>query len=142
MEVVKVTTKDQLEDAYNIRTKVFVDEQNVPIEEEIDQHEEEAIHFVVYSDADKPIGAGRLRFVDGYGKVERICITKDARGTGAGRELMEKIEETAQLNGIGKAKLNAQIQAQEFYSKLGYETISGEFLDAGIPHVTMTKSLS
>ncbi|GAE24785.1 GNAT family acetyltransferase YjcF [Halalkalibacter wakoensis JCM 9140] len=140
MNVVKVTTKDQLQEAYKIRTEVFVEEQNVPIEEEIDQHEQEAIHFVLYNQT-KAVGAGRLRFVDGYGKIERICVSKEARGTGAGRQLMKAIEETAQLEGATKAKLNAQIQAQDFYHKLGYETVSGEFLDAGIPHVTMIKPL-
>ncbi|MDT8861711.1 GNAT family N-acetyltransferase [Alkalihalobacillus sp. MEB130] len=140
MKAVKVKTKNQLEEAYKIRTEVFVDEQNVPIEEEIDQYEDEAIHFVIHQ-SEKTIGAGRLRFVDGYGKVERICIAKEARGTGAGRELMKVIEETAHREGVEKTKLNAQIQAQEFYRKLGYETVSGEFLDAGIPHVTMIKTL-
>ncbi|KHF41815.1 GNAT family N-acetyltransferase [Halalkalibacter okhensis] len=141
MKVIKVTSENQLEDAYTIRTEVFVNEQHVPMEEEIDQHEAEALHFVVYNDTERPIGAGRLRFVDGYGKVERICIAKEARGTGAGRELMNRIEEAARLEGAEKTKLNAQVQAQSFYHKLGYETISGEFLDAGIPHVAMTKSL-
>ncbi|MFC0473545.1 GNAT family N-acetyltransferase [Halalkalibacter kiskunsagensis] len=141
MNVIKAVTKVQREDAYKIRTEVFVDEQHVPIEEEIDQFEDEAIHFVVYDHHQTVIGAGRLRFVDGYGKIERICIGKNARGTGAGRILMEAIENEVRVEGIPKSKLNAQIQAQDFYKKLGYETISGEFLDAGIPHVTMIKQV-
>ncbi|WP_332691107.1 GNAT family N-acetyltransferase [Halalkalibacter lacteus] len=141
MNVVRVVTKEQREDAYKIRTEVFVEEQQVPIEEEIDKFEDEAIHFVVYDHHQSAIGAGRLRFVDGYGKIERICIAKKARGTGAGRLLMEEIENEARIEGETKAKLNAQTQAQDFYQKLGYETISGEFLDAGIPHVTMVKQI-
>ncbi len=136
----KVETKQQLADAFSIRTEVFVNEQHVPIEEEIDQYEDEAIHFIVYDEENQPIGAGRLRFVDEYGKVERICIAKVARGKGVGRVLMEKIEEVARTEGAVKMKLNAQRQAEEFYAKLGYQTVSAEFLDAGIPHVTMTKS--
>ncbi|MET3504728.1 GNAT family N-acetyltransferase [Halalkalibacter oceani] len=138
MQVIKVETKQQLDDAFHIRTEVFVKEQKVPMEEEIDQYEEEATHFVVYDD-EQPVGAGRLRFVDGYGKVERICIAESVRGKGVGRLLMEKIEATARGEGAEKMKLNAQRQAERFYEKLGYETVSGEFLDAGIPHVTMVK---
>lgn len=140
MNVLKVETNQQLKDAFAIRTEVFVEEQNVPMEEEIDQYEDEAIHFVVYDD-NQSVGAGRLRFVDGYGKVERICIAQSAREKGVGRALMDKIEEVALTEGAKKMKLNAQRQAEAFYSKLGYETVSGEFLDAGIPHVTMVKGL-
>ncbi|MCM3761630.1 GNAT family N-acetyltransferase [Alkalihalobacillus oceani] len=139
MQVIKVETKQQLDDAFHIRTEVFVKEQKVPLEEEIDQYEETATHFVVYDEDQQPVGAGRLRFVDGYGKVERICIAAAARSKGVGRLLMEKIEATARGEGAGKMKLNAQRQAERFYEKLGYETVSGEFLDAGIPHVTMVK---
>ncbi|NEU30755.1 GNAT family N-acetyltransferase [bacterium LRH843] len=141
MNVIKVETKKQLEDSFAIRTEVFVDEQLVPIEEEIDKYEEEATHFVVYDENTHPIGAGRLRFVDGYGKIERICIAKNARSKGVGRILMDKIEEEVLASGMGKAKLNAQRHAEPFYAKLGYETVSDEFLDAGIPHVTMVKTL-
>lgn len=139
MQVIKVETKQQLDDAFHIRTEVFVKEQKVPLEEEIDQYEETATHFVVYDEDQQPVGAGRLRFVDGYGKVERICIAESVRSKGVGRLLMEKIEATARVEGAEKMKLNAQRQAERFYEKLGYETVSGEFLDAGIPHVTMVK---
>jgi predicted GNAT family N-acyltransferase len=54
---------------------------------------------------------------------------------------MERLENEARVEGMTKSKLNAQIQAQEFYHKLGYVTVSGEFLDAGIPHVTMVKQI-
>ncbi|OLO35894.1 GNAT family N-acetyltransferase [Alkalihalophilus pseudofirmus] len=139
MKVTVVENKEQLKDAYSVRTTVFVEEQKVPEEEEIDQFEEDAIHFVVYDDS-KPIGAGRLRVVDGYGKVERICILNEYRKKGIGKLLMDKIESVGQSEGLTKFKLNAQIQAEPFYKSLGYETVSGEFLDAGIPHVTMTKA--
>ncbi|GAE33477.1 GNAT family N-acetyltransferase [Halalkalibacter akibai] len=140
MYVEIVETKKQLDDAFKVRTEVFVEEQRVPMEEEIDQYEDEAIHFVVYDKQQSAVGAGRLRFVDGYGKIERICIQKNQRGTGTGKLLMEKIENVAKQKGATQSKLNAQIQAQPFYQKLGYETVSEEFLDAGIPHVTMIKT--
>lgn len=138
MNVTLVNSEKQLKDAYAVRVRVFVDEQKVPPDEEIDQHEESATHFVVY-DQDQPIGAGRLRELDGFGKVERICIDSDYRKKGIGKLLMDAIETEGIKRGYTKFKLNAQIQAVPFYSKLGYEICSGEFLDAGIPHVTMKK---
>lgn len=140
MDVIIVQNDKELQDAYKVRTTVFVDEQKVPPEEEIDQFENEAIHFVLYKE-NVPIGAGRLRNVDGYAKVERICVLKDYRVQGVGQMIMNKIEETAIEKGFTKFKLNAQTTAETFYNKLGYETVSGEFLDAGIPHVTMVKKV-
>jgi len=129
------------EDALYVRRLVFVDEQRVPLEEEIDQFEDEALHFVLY-DETNPIGAGRFRLLDQTtAKIERICVLPTARKTGAGRLLMEHIEQVAKQHGAKKAKLNAQTHAELFYKKLGYETISDVFLDAGIPHVTMIKTL-
>ncbi|WP_096199130.1 GNAT family N-acetyltransferase [Bacillus sp. FJAT-45350] len=141
MKIEIVTNEKQRKDAYQVRTIVFVEEQKVPVELEIDEHEEEATHFVVY-DGEKPIGAGRFRSVDGYGKVERICILKEYRGRNVGKDLMIKIEEVAQQEGFKALKLNAQIQAETFYKNLGYVTYSDEFLDAGIPHVSMKKELN
>lgn len=135
-----VKTQKEREDAFSLRRTVFVNEQNVPEEEEIDQHEDEATHFVLYHEG-SPVGAGRFRVVDGYGKVERICVLKDARNTGAGTKIMNGIENFAQENGIAKLKLNAQTHAIPFYAGLGYEVVSEEFLDAGIPHRTMIKNI-
>ncbi|MFP3722958.1 GNAT family N-acetyltransferase [Niallia circulans] len=141
MEVVIVKTDKELKDAFYVRQTVFVQEQKVPIEEEIDAYEEDSVHFVLYDDDKKPIGAGRYRTFDEYGKVERICILSTNRKGGAGKAVMNKIEEYALNNGAPALKLNAQTQAIPFYSKLGYEVVSDEFLDAGIPHKTMIKHL-
>jgi predicted GNAT family N-acyltransferase len=135
-----VENQKELEDAFSVRRTVFINEQNVPAEEELDHHEDEATHFVLYHEG-SPIGAGRFRFVDGYGKVERICVLKEARKTGAGKRIMNGIEEYALEEDIRKLKLNSQTHAIPFYAGLGYEVVSEEFLDAGIPHKTMIKSI-
>ncbi|MEH7380595.1 GNAT family N-acetyltransferase [Bacillus sp. JJ1533] len=140
MEARIVTNNKEQDDAYTIRKVVFVDEQNVPLEEEIDQFEDEATHIVLY-DQNEPVGAGRFRELDGYGKVERICVLASHRKKGAGNLIMQKMEDIAKERGISKLKLNAQTHAENFYKKLGYETVSGLFMDAGIPHVTMIKEL-
>ncbi|NSL51423.1 GNAT family N-acetyltransferase [Calidifontibacillus erzurumensis] len=136
-----VTTEKELEDAYFIRKKVFVEEQNVPVEIEIDEFENDATHFVLY-DGNKPIGAGRVRQLGDTLKVERICVLDTYRHKGCGKLIMDKAEEVARDKAIKKLKLNAQSHAERFYQKLGYETVSDVFMEAGIPHVTMIKTIS
>lgn len=141
MLVKKATSPKDLEAVYHIRNEVFIEEQNVPQERELDEFDKTATHFIVY-DGETPIAAARLRFTeDGYGKLERICVLKSQRGKSIGKKIMLKMEEEITNQDIHKAKLNAQAHAQNFYQKLGYEVISGEFLDAGIPHVTMVKNV-
>ncbi|MBU8790778.1 GNAT family N-acetyltransferase [Oceanobacillus caeni] len=140
MNVKIVESEQELQQAYDIRMVVFVEEQNVPPEEEIDDLEGSAIHFIGY-DHENPVAASRLRFVEEYGKLERICVLKEARGKSFGKEIIQAMEKVVQEKGFKKAKLNAQTHAEGFYQKLGYHTISGEFMDAGIPHVTMIKEL-
>ncbi len=141
MNIKIVETKEEKGQAFHVRTTVFVDEQKVSMEEEIDQYEDEAIHFIGYEDG-KAIAASRLRWVDDYGKLERICILKQYRGKSYGTEMIQAMETVIAKNGYTKTKLNAQTRAVDFYKRLGYKVISGEFLDAGIPHVTMTKQLN
>ncbi|OES43908.1 GNAT family N-acetyltransferase [Domibacillus iocasae] len=142
LNVVKTTDLKQREDAYSVRTTVFVGEQNVPPALEIDELENEAVHFVLYNDQQEPCGAGRFRTVGEFGKVERICVLKEARGFGSGNLIMNAIEEHAKtVDGLTTLKLDAQLQAIPFYEKRGYRVVSGEFLDAGILHKTMTKPL-
>src|SRR5699024_5654245 len=117
---------------FQLRTTVFIHEQNVPPEEEIDSFDKEAIHFIGYND-DVPVAASRLRFVEKYGKLERICVLKEQRGKGYGKQLIQAMEKEILKNGYKKAKLNAQTHATEFYEQLGYKIISEEFMDAGIP---------
>ncbi|MHA6251718.1 GNAT family N-acetyltransferase [Oceanobacillus sp. CAU 1775] len=140
MTVRQVMTDKEREDAFRVRMIVFVEEQKVPPEEELDAHDETAIHFISYHE-DEAVAASRLRFVDEYGKLERICVLKEYRGKNIGKEIIQHMEAKIRENGYKKAKLNAQTHAQEFYKKLGYETVSEEFMDAGIPHVTMVKQL-
>ncbi|HET7657105.1 MAG TPA: GNAT family N-acetyltransferase [Bacillales bacterium] len=137
----KIVSNDQeYKDAVAVRRKVFVYEQKVPESLEIDEHESNAIHFVVY-DGIEPIGAGRCRESDNYYKVERICVLPSRRKQGIGMKIMKKIEEYAKEHGATGLKLNSQTHAVEFYQRLGYLAISEEFMEAGIPHIAMKKPL-
>lgn len=140
MKIKIAETKEELEQAYHVRMVVFVEEQQVPPEEELDEYDATAIHFIGY-ELDEVIATSRLRFVDSYGKLERICVLKSQRGKSHGTQLIKAMETVIARKGYTKAKLNAQTHAINFYQRLGYETISGEFLDAGIPHVTMVKDV-
>ncbi|WP_042338147.1 GNAT family N-acetyltransferase [Bacillus andreraoultii] len=130
---------EQLQDALFVRKIVFINEQQVPVEEEIDQYDEveRATHFVMYNDDDKPVGAGRFRKVDNSGKIERICILPEYRKMGAGKELMETIIQFGKSRDVSKLVLGAQTHALTFYEKLGFVITSDIFMDAGIPHKTM-----
>ncbi len=140
MQVKIVESKQELEDAFQVRHVVFVEEQQVPAELEIDDYEKHAYHFVAY-DNSKPTAAGRFRVINQIAKAERICVLSSYRKTGLGQLLMKSIEKHARELDLKEIKLNAQRTAVGFYEKLGYKTVSGEFIDAGIPHVTMIKTL-
>ncbi|WP_044337657.1 GNAT family N-acetyltransferase [Rossellomorea aquimaris] len=140
MKVEVAKTEDQIQEVFNIRKTVFVEEQKVPLEEEIDEFENDSTHFVLY-DQNHAVGAGRFRILDGIGKVERICVLESVRGKGAGREIMLAIEEYAKQLPLSQLKLNAQTYAIPFYESLDYKVTSDEFLDAGIPHKAMKKDI-
>lgn len=135
-----VQTDEQLRDAFSVRKQVFVEEQNVSAEEEYDEFEEIAKHVVIY-DEDIPVGAGRFRTVDGIGKIERICVLASHRKKGVGKIIMDALEAYAKEQSLSKLKLHGQTQAESFYKKLGYHTVSDIFIEADIPHVVMIKEL-
>ncbi|MCP3026654.1 GNAT family N-acetyltransferase [Halobacillus sp. A5] len=135
-----VQSEEELKDAFSVREEVFINEQNVSVEDEQNEYDETATHIIGYVD-EKPLIAARLRFVGDYGKFERICVAKSHRGQSLGKQVIVYMEAVAKEAGCQHSKLNAQTHAEGFYKNLGYETVSEEFLDAGIPHVTMTKSL-
>lgn len=133
MESIIAKTEKQLNDAFFVRKEVFVKEQHVPEEEEIDQFEDTSEHIVIY-DGGQPVGAGRWRLKDGHGKLERICVMKSHRSLGVGAIIMQALEKAAAAKGSDSFILHAQTQAVPFYEKQGYRVTSGEeFLDAGIP---------
>lgn len=139
MESIIAKTEKQLNDAFFVRKEVFVKEQHVPEEEEIDQFEDTSEHIVIY-DGGQPVGAGRWRMKDGHGKLERICVMKSHRSLGVGAVIMQALEKAAAAKGADSFLLHAQTQAVPFYEKQGYRVTSGEeFLDAGIPHLEMVK---
>ncbi|MCJ8011322.1 GNAT family N-acetyltransferase [Paenibacillus sp. KQZ6P-2] len=145
-EIINVTTKDQLHYGLDIRKKVFVEEQKVPVDLEIDEYDvisEDAHHILVQDENGEYVATGRLIYYSNdTAKMQRIAVLQDYRKSGYGRILLLAMEKRARELGLAYSILDAQCQAEPFYAKQGYETISKEpFDDAGIPHVRMKKTL-
>lgn len=146
MKSYHIQKQEQLERAFAVRKEVFVDEQRVPLDLEMDEYDvstEACRHFAVEEDG-LTIGASRWRtYEPGTAKLQRIAVLERHRGRGIGKLLVETMEKDAAALGCRKCVLDAQCTAEKFYRKLGYATESTEsFLDAGIPHVRMSKVLS
>ncbi|MEK4527874.1 GNAT family N-acetyltransferase [Paenibacillus sp. BGI2013] len=144
-EISYVSTEEQLEQALGIRHHVFVIEQQVPAEIEIDQYDviSPDVHHVLLSTDGQAVATGRLIYYSkDTAKMQRIAVLESHRSFGYGRVLLLAMEELARELGLSYSVLDAQCQAQKFYEKLGYEVISEEpFYDADILHVHMRKSL-
>ncbi len=139
-----ITAEEDLKKAFDIRIEVFVEEQGVPLEDELDEFDKlngQCEHILVYFN-EQPVGTGRIRLVDGFGKLERICILKPYRKFGLGKVIIKALEEIAEKDGVSKIKLHGQKHAEGFYNKLGYLTSSNVFMEDGIPHILMIKELS
>ena len=145
-QVVRVKDSKELERCIEIRREVFIREQNVPEEIEIDGNDSKCIHFLAYLAAKDPlnkaVGTARL-WIDASGraKAQRVAVFKEVRGQGIGQDLMVALETQARIDGFETLWLGAQVHALAFYERLGYMAQGDVFLDAGIPHRTMAKSL-
>lgn len=123
-----------------IRARVFIDEQNVPEDEERDGLDAEAIHLIAFDDA-TPVGTARLLLAGDTGKIGRVAVLREKRGTGLGRAIMRAALDELRAEGMARAKLGAQTHAIGFYEGLGFVATGPEFMDAGIPHRDMVLTL-
>ncbi|WP_340102058.1 GNAT family N-acetyltransferase [Salinibaculum salinum] len=142
-ELRRVDGDATLTDAHAVRRAVFIVEQGVAEDIEMDDKDDDSTHFVAFDPThDRPVGTTRLRAVDGETvKIERVAVLPDHRSEGLGLRLMERAEDEARAQGYARVRLHAQSDVEEFYERLGYRTVSEEFEEAGIPHVEMTKDL-
>ena len=137
-------SKEELDLGFALRIEVFVREQNVPIELELDDkdYSKNTVHIGYFHD-NKLIGIARLIDMDkDVIHIGRVVIDKEYRGKGIGRRLIVGCETTAKniLKREVIIELSAQIQAEKFYESLGYNRVNDKiYLDAGIEHVDMRK---
>jgi len=120
----------------HVRFTVFVDEQRVPEDVELDDRDPLCLHLLAYDDRGAPIGTGRLDVAYG-GKIGRVAVLAWARRGGVGTALMSRLHELATEAGLGSVWCNAQLSAVEFYRELGYRAVGERFYEAGIEHVRM-----
>ncbi|UMT76558.1 GNAT family N-acetyltransferase [Staphylococcus roterodami] len=139
----KVINQQILEDCFAIRKKVFVEEQGVPEENEIDDYESISIHLIGYAQDNQPIATARIRPIDEkVVKIERVAVIKSYRGAGIGRKLMQAVDSLAKDEGYENATMHAQCHAIPFYESLNFKKRGNIFLEEGIEHVEMMKKLT
>lgn len=126
---------------YAIRREVFVREQGVPLEIELDEADATADHFLARDARGAAVGAGRLVTDGDTGVLGRLAVIARMRGCGAGVALVTAIEARAALCGLAAVELHAQVHATGFYERLGYQGDGVVFTEAGIEHVTMRKPM-
>ena len=119
--------------AYPIRLAVFVHEQQVPEELELDDDDLTAWHAVVFQDG-QAIATGRLLR---NGKIGRLAILREYRGLGLGSELLKTLVSYGRQEGIKQFFLHAQTSAIGFYERLSFKAIAPVFNEAGIDHIKM-----
>ncbi|MHC5218161.1 GNAT family N-acetyltransferase [Enterococcus sp. LJL128] len=138
-----VHTKDTMSDIYldalRIRHQVFMIEQGVPKDIEIDKNEAACIHFVLYENKDAVATCRLLPLTDGVFKLQRMAVLSQYRGKNYGKLLIDAVEDLAKKQGYNTITLGAQLTAVEFYQKLGYIKHGEQFMDANIPHFQMEK---
>lgn len=136
-KVKTVTWPDDQSTLKAIRFEVFVEEQNVPAEEEIDANDPLSIHAIAWMDG-QAAGCGRL-LPDGH--IGRMAVRKPYRGLGVGANVLQHLIDRARQRGDSEVVLSAQTHAIGFYEKFGFVVEGGEYLDCEIPHRTMRRIL-
>ena len=120
-----------------IRFTVFVEEQGVPLEIELDEMDEKCIDALAFEN-EKAVGTGRL-LPDGH--IGRMAVLKDWRGRGIGGVILKRLMDKARERGDREVVLSAQVHAAAFYRAHGFVEEGAEYLDAGIPHRDMRRPL-
>jgi predicted GNAT family N-acyltransferase len=131
---------DLMRDAFELRFEVFVDEQGVPRELEVDEYDPGATHLVAIRDH-KVVGTLRMLEHGGTAKVGRVAVRAALRRTGIGARLMDRAAAIALERGFAEIVLHAQVAVAGFYRRLGYIEEGEPFDEAGIPHIAMRKRI-
>ena len=123
------------DDIKKLRTEVFIIEQHVPVELEIEVDEDKYVHCCIYAD-NLLIAYARVK-LSNPAIIGRVCVKKSYRGLGYGRKVMNLAESQISLN--TEIVLHAQLHAQKFYHSLGYKEVGQIFMEANIGHIQMNK---
>jgi predicted GNAT family N-acyltransferase len=136
IQVKQISSDDAKVQAFAIRMRVFVREQGVPAEIELDRDDRRAIHFLA-SIFGKAVGTARVVTRRGNAKIGRMAVLKSHRSKGVGAKLLRRAVAAAKKLGARKIYLHAQVAVIEFYAKLGFRCVGPVFDEAGIAHRKM-----
>lgn len=125
-------------EAMRVRDAVFVVEQGVPREIERDAWDQRSAHALAVDRDGRVVGTGRL-LPDGH--IGRMAVLAAWRGQGIGGRILDALVARAREQGMRRVVLNAQTHAAPFYARHGFVAFGDEFMEAGIPHVAMTREL-
>ena len=135
-----VTLTRDLPACWALRRTVFIEEQAVPEDLEVDGLDDEALHLLAMLDG-HPVGTARLLLKGDTGKIGRVAVLRELRGQGIGAALIRAAVEELRQRGLSRAKLGSQVHAIPFYEGLGFVAEGPVYDDAGIPHRDMTRAL-
>ena len=136
-----ITVVDDYTPCLELRRAVFIAEQGISEAEEYDDLDAGAVHLLATVDT-RPVGTARLLIKGDTGKIGRLCVLADQRGTGLGARLVAAaIAHFRTLPGLTRAQLSAQDHAIGFYERLGFVAEGPFYDDAGIPHRDMVRVL-
>ena len=136
VRVKKVSSKKELAKAFAIRIRVFVREQKVPEEIEMDRDDERGAHFIAFA-GKNAVGAARVVMRGGGAKIGRMAVLKSYRRRGVGKKLLRRAIALAQRHGAQKIYLHAQVPVIGFYETMDFRCVGPVFDEAGIPHRKM-----
>ena len=132
-----IAATDDIAACRALRRSVFIEEQGVSEADEVDNLDGEAVHLLAQLDG-RPVGSARLLLRGDTGKIGRVCVLADQRGTGLGTALiMASVDHFRAMPGVVRVKLGSQVHAVGFYQRLGFSVYGPVYDDAGIPHQDM-----
>ena len=142
MRITIAATAAERQECYGVRIAVFVHEQLIPLDEELDEHDEgEAVHYLA-RDGGRALGTARIVPAGERAKLGRIAVLLEARGRGVGDALVRRMIEDARAEGYREAVLDSQHDKVGFYERFGFRAHGPEFDDgSGIMHRRMTVAL-
>ena len=140
VSVIEAASPGELAQVYAIRRRVFIEEQAVPAEIELDPDDADALHVLALEDS-RAIGCGRMVAHGAEVKMGRMAVLPDRRRHGIGALILKFLIEAARQRGCHKAILHAQLHAEGFYLKYGFAPVGEVFEEAGIPHRRMERGL-
>ena len=142
LEVKRLDSHEEVEAVRLLRTRVFIGEQGVPSELEMDEFDDNAVHAVAYKSG-VVVGTGRLILdTPTDARIGRMAVEASIRRSGFGSAVLAFLENEARSQGIRRLSLHAQHYVKDFYVKHGYRERGNTFIEAGILHLALTKDIS